>query len=58
MGDKQRMPKGARYPLFIIGLAILLVGSIASNAAGAGASLIGAVVLVGFVLMILSVAIK
>ncbi len=52
------MPKGARYPLFIIGLAILLVGSIASNAAGAGASLIGAVVLVGFVLMILSVAIK
>ena len=51
------MPKRARYPLFVLGLAILLVGSIGSNAVGAGAPLIGVVVLVGFVLMILSVAI-
>jgi len=52
------MPKRARYPLFIIGLAILLLGSIASNSAGAGTSLIGIVVTLGFLVMILSVAIR
>ena len=58
LGNKERMPKRARYPLFIVGLAILLVGSIGANSAGAGASVIGAVALVGFALMVLSVAIR
>jgi hypothetical protein len=58
IGNKQRMPKKARYPLFLIGLAIILLGSIGANSTGAGASSIGAIVLVGFALLILSVAIK
>jgi hypothetical protein len=58
IGNKQRMPKKARYPLFLIGLAIILLGSIGANSIGAGASSIGAIVLVGFALLILSVAIK
>ena len=52
------MPKKARYPLFLIGLAIILLGSIEVNSTGAGASSIGVVVFVGFALLILSVAIK
>jgi hypothetical protein len=58
IGNKQRMPKKARYPLFLIGLAIILLGSIEVNSTGAGASSIGVVVFVGFALLILSVAIK
>jgi uncharacterized membrane protein len=56
-GNNQRMPKKARYPLFIIGLAIIILGSIVANFKGAGASSIGVIVLVGFALLILSVAI-
>ena len=52
------MPKRARYPLFILGLAVLLLGSIASNSTGAGATQTASIVLVGFLLMIISVAIK
>ena len=52
------MPKKARYPLFVIGLAIMLIGSIAANSEGAGASDIAAIVIVGFVFLILSVAIR
>ena len=51
------MPKKARYPLFIVGLAIILIGSIGSNSVGAGAPIIGGFVLVGFALLVLSVAI-
>jgi len=58
IGSKERMPKRARYPLFILGLAVLLIGSIASNSTGAGATQTASIVLVGFLLMIISVAIK
>ena len=58
IGSKERMPKRARYPLFILGLAVLLLGSIASNSTGAGATQTASIVLVGFLLMIISVAIK
>jgi hypothetical protein len=52
------MPKKARYPLFIIGLAIIIFGSIVANFENAGASSIGAIVFVGFAVLILSVAIR
>jgi len=58
IGSKDRMPKKARFPLFILGLAIILFGSIGANSTGAGASVIAAIVLVGFAALILSVAIK
>jgi hypothetical protein len=58
IGNKQRMPKKARYPLFILGLVIIILGSIVTNFESAGASSIGAVVLVGFAFLILSVLIK
>lgn len=58
MGKKQRMPKIARFPLFILGLAIIIFGSLGLNAASAGASIIAVDVLVGFVFLILSVAIN
>ena len=58
IANKERMPKKARYPLFIIGLAIMLIGSIGANSVGAGAQTTAVVVLLGFVLLILSVAIK
>jgi len=51
------MPKRARYPLFIIGLAIMLIGSIALKSVNAGADSFAGVVLVGFVFLILSVGI-
>jgi len=54
---KQYMPKKARYPLFIVGLAIILVGSLVLNSVNAGADSIAGAVLVGFALLILSVGI-
>ena len=54
---RQRMPKKARYPLFIVGLAIILVGSLALNSAKAGADPIAGAVLVGFAFLMLSVGI-
>ena len=58
MGTKDRMPKGARYPLFLIGLAVILLGSIEANSVGAAPATIGAIVLIGFAFLILSVAIR
>jgi len=52
------MPKKARFPLFILGLAVIILGSIVTNSAKAGAGSIAAIVLVGFVLLILSVAVE
>jgi len=58
LGNKQRMPKRARYPMFIVGLAILLIGSLAANSVGATAPLVAVIAMVGFAFMVLSVAIR
>jgi len=55
---RERMPKKARFPLFILGLAVIILGSVVANSAKAGAESIGVIVLAGFVLLILSVAIE
>ena len=57
-GSKQRMPKRARYPLFLIGLAIIILGGIAANSRGAPVSTLGAIILVGFGFLVVSVAIR
>ena len=52
------MPKRARYPLFFIGLSVILIGSLALNSQGASAATIGAVVLSGFALIVGAVAFR
>lgn len=52
------MPKRARYPVFVVGLAVTLFGSLAAHLGNAGAPVTGALVGVGFLLMVLSVAIR
>ncbi|MBI3859966.1 MAG: hypothetical protein HY296_07010 [Thaumarchaeota archaeon] len=58
MGKEQRMPKRARYPLFALGLAIIILGSIAASSIGYGPSTIGIIAAGGFTLVFLSVAIR
>ncbi len=58
IGTRQRMPKSARYPLFLLGLVVILVGSIEANSLGAGISALVAIVATGFALLVLSVAIR
>lgn len=58
IGSKERMPKKARFPVFLLGLVVILLGSIGANAAGAGADSIAAIVVVGFALLVLSVALR
>ncbi len=53
-----RMPKRARYPVFVVGLAVTLFGGLAAHLGSTGAPATGAVVGVGFLLMVLSVAIR
>jgi hypothetical protein len=52
------MPKRGRFPLFILGLAVIILGSVAANAEKVGTSSIAGVVAVGFVLLVLSVLIR
>jgi hypothetical protein len=52
------MPKRARYPLFLLGLAVIIGGSIFLNSLGAGTVAIATIVGFGFLLLFLSVAIR
>jgi uncharacterized membrane protein len=58
IGSKQLMPKRLRYPIFLLGLVVILGGSIETYAIHAGTPIIAAVVAVGFLLLFLSVAIR
>jgi hypothetical protein len=58
IGSKPRMPKRARYPLFLLGLAVILIGGIAANATGSTPSTLAAVVASGFALLVLAVIFK
>jgi hypothetical protein len=49
------MPKRARYPLFLLGLLIILLGGLAANSIRAPQSEITAIVIIGFLFLIVSV---
>ncbi|MDG7015594.1 MAG: hypothetical protein JRM89_06330 [Nitrososphaerota archaeon] len=52
------MPKRLRYPLFLAGLAILVLGSLFENAEKASVSTYEATAIVGFALLVASVVMK
>ncbi|MDA4119046.1 MAG: hypothetical protein OK436_00480 [Thaumarchaeota archaeon] len=55
IGSKRRMPKRARYPLFLFGLLIILLGGLAANSIKAPQAEITAIVFIGFLFLIVSV---
>ena len=58
IGSQQRMPKRFRYPLFLAGLVILVLGSLIENAEKASVSTYEATAILGFALLVASVLIK
>lgn len=58
IGSKQRMPKRARYPLFLAGLVVIVLGGLVANAEKASAPDIAGVALVGFAFLVSSVVLK
>jgi TRAP-type C4-dicarboxylate transport system permease large subunit len=55
---KNALPKAARYPLFLIGLVILILGGLAGIYAGVSAGTEAGVAAVGFVFLLLSVVLR
>ena len=55
---KHRVPKVARYPLFMIGLVIMIFGGLAGVYANVPDTMEAGLVAVGFVFMVLSVALR
>ena len=58
IGTKSRMPKRARYPLFLIGLLIILLGGLGAMRYGGSEAEIVALVVLGFLFLIGSVVLK
>lgn len=58
LGKKQLMPKWARYPIFLAGLLVIIVGGIAAASRGAPPSAVAAVVVPGFALLMISVLVR
>ena len=58
IGSRQRMPKRARYPLFLCGLAVLVLGGLAANAEKVPTEEFAGIALVGFAFLVLSVVFK
>ncbi len=56
--SSHRLPKGARYPLFFLGLLTIILGELASLSFNGGTETEVAAAVVGFVLLILSVALR
>lgn len=55
---KHPIPKAARYPLFVIGLVIMIFGGLAGVYAHAPDTTEAGLVAVGFVFLVLSVALR
>lgn len=55
---RRRVPKAARYPIFLLGLLTLILGELASVYYDAGTQTEAAVAALGFFLLILSVALR
>jgi hypothetical protein len=58
IGTKARMPKRARYPLFLVGLVIILLGGLGAMRYGGSEGEIIALVVLGFLFLIGSVILK
>ena len=58
IGSKQVMPKRFRYPIFFVGLVVLILGTVLENAAKAPVSAFEATAIVGFALLVLSVIVR
>jgi hypothetical protein len=52
------MPKAARYPLFLLGMAIIILGGLEARNLAASAPVTALVAVAGLVVIFLSVAIK
>jgi hypothetical protein len=55
---RHRVPKGARYPIFLLGLLTIILGELVSLSYKAGTQTEAAVAALGFFLLILSVALR
>ena len=55
---RHRVPKAARYPIFLLGLATIILGELASLANNAGTQTEAAVAALGFFFLALSVALR
>jgi hypothetical protein len=55
---RYRVPKAARYPIFLLGLLTIILGELVSLSYRAGTQTEAAVAVVGFFLLILSVALR
>jgi len=55
---RHRVPKGARYPIFLLGLVTIILGELASVTYNAGSQTEAAVAALGFFFLILSVALR
>jgi hypothetical protein len=55
---KNRLPKAARYPLFMVGLLILVFGELATYASHAGTDVGAGVALIGYAFLMLSVVLR
>jgi hypothetical protein len=55
---RHRVPKAARYPIFLLGLLIIILGELASLSYNAGTQMEAAVAGLGFFFLILSVALR
>lgn len=53
-----RVPKAARYPIFLVGLLIIILGELASVSYNAGTQTEAAVAALGFFFLLLSVALR
>ena len=58
IGSRQRMPKRARYPLFLLGLIVILVGGVLLNSQGATPQTLAADALVGLGLIVSSIILR
>jgi hypothetical protein len=50
--------QAARYPLFLLGLVILVIGELLARSAGVGVDGEAAVAVVGFLFLVLAVALR
>ncbi|MBI3841514.1 MAG: hypothetical protein HY297_06170 [Thaumarchaeota archaeon] len=52
------MPKRLRYPLFLVGLVVILLGGLVENSAGAPTTTLALTMAAGFALLLSSVAVR
>jgi hypothetical protein len=55
---KHRVPKAARYPIFLLGLLTIILGELVSLSYSVGTQTEAAVAALGFFFLILSVALR